>query len=311
VNWLDRTKLHTLTLHDANLKDKTFYIPDFSDSVALRKSIERVGILNRPVVQENAEKGIIPVLGRRRLEAGQFMGLEKVEVLVLPSEMPSSDGYRLAFWDNVAQRRFDVATTAVVLTRLLDLFAIEIVATEFLEALGVPPRGPRLERLRALGTLEHRALEWMAAGRIQEKTGVVLTRLDAENRARVMDLIETLGMNANKNAELVGNLFDLSLFHGKPMSDLILDESMQSILSDTELPVSEKGAHVRELVKSWKYPEFSEKERLFQEWYAKLPDTPHVKMRPAQAFETEECIIEIRVPNRVEAQRVLEILNAL
>lgn len=311
MNWLDRTKLHTLTLNDANLQDKTFYIPDFSDPTPLRKSIESVGILNRPVVQEDAENGIIPVLGRRRLEAAQSIGFEKVEVLVLPAGMPSSEGYELAFWDNAAHRRFDKATTAVVVTRLLNLFSTDVVASEFLPALGVPPRGPRLQRLRTLGTLEHRALKWMATGRILEKTGVVLAQLDRDNRTAVMDLIEKLGMNANKNAELVGNLFDLSLFRGMPVLELILAESFQSILSDDGLPLAEKTVHLRELVRSWKYPELSERERLFQEWYGKLPTTPHVKVRPAQSFETQECFIEIRVPDRVEAQRVLAVLHEI
>ncbi len=309
MNWLDHTKLCVLNPSEVNLEDNTFYIPNFSESTPLRTSIERVGILNPPVVQERQSGSIVPVLGRRRLQAAAEARFSEVQVLVLSADMPVSDGFLLAFMDNAAHRIFDTATVAVVVGRLLDLFPSEMVAREFLPIIGVPPRGRRLERLRLLGDLEYRTLKWLAHGRILEKTAVVMARLDPQNRMLLLDVLEKLGMNANKNAEVVENLFDLSVYHARPLSDLLLDNTVQEMLNDKDVPIPEKAGRFRELVRSWKCPWQVEKEREFREWYAKLPHAPNTKIRPAQSFENEECTIEIRVSDRGEVQRVLEVLR--
>lgn len=310
MNWLDHTKLLVLELHDVNFEDTAYYIPNYSDPTALRKSIEQVGILNRPVVQ-HLSCGIIPVLGRRRLQVAAAVGIPEVEVLVVPSDMPAPDGFLLAFMDNAGHRVFDTATTAVVVKRLLDLFPAELVAREYLPILGVPPRGPRLERLRLVGNLEDRTLKWLADGRILEKTAVVMARLDRLNRSLLLDALEKLGMNANKNAEVVENLFDLSIYHASPLSDLLRDETVQELLTENDVPTPERAGRFRDLIRSWRFPELVEKEREFREWYANLATLPNTRLRPSQSFENEECTIDIRVSDRGRVQRVLEMLKGI
>ncbi len=309
MNWLDHTRLRISDPREVHLEDDTFYIPNYTDSTALMESIRHVGILNRPVVQDRSSDGLIPVLGRRRLQAAVDLGIRDVGVLVVSADMPVSDGFILAFMDNAAHRSFDPASTAVIVKRLLDLFPVEIVARDYLPILGVPPRGPRLERLRRLGGLEDRALKWLALGRISEKTAVVLTQMDPPSRSMLLDVLDKLGMNANKNAEIVGHLFDLSVCQGRRLSDLIDDSPFRTLLADKDIPAREAARQFRDLVRSWKFPELIEKERAFREWYSGLPVEPHIKVRPAQSFETDECTIEIRVSDRGKIRQVLKILK--
>ncbi|MFH1117066.1 MAG: ParB N-terminal domain-containing protein [Pseudomonadota bacterium] len=310
MNWLDHTRLHVVEPHEVNFSNDAFRIPNYSDSTALRESIRRMGILNRPVVQEHASDGIVTVLGRRRLQAAVDLGVREVQVLVVSADMPVSDGFILAFMDNAAHRSFDAASTAVIVKRLLGLFPIETVAREYLPVLGVPPIGPRLERLRRLGGLEERALKLLALGRISEKTAVVLTQMDPRNRSLLLDVLDNLGMNANKNAEIVEYLFDLSICEGRELSGLIQDGPFREVLADRDVPAPERARRFRDLVRARKFPELVEKEREFREWYAGLPLAPGTTVRPAQSFENGECTIEIRVSDRAAAGGVVEALSA-
>ncbi|MDQ7782109.1 MAG: hypothetical protein RDU20_04470 [Desulfomonilaceae bacterium] len=309
MNWLAHTKLHVLKLHELDFDDVTYYMPNYRDSTALRESIKQVGILNRPVVQERPCGGMIPVLGRRRLQEAATLGVHESDVLVVSSDMPVSDGFLIAFFDNAGHRTFDSPTTAVVVKRLLDLFPREMVARSFLPILGVPPRGPRLERLRLLGTLEHRALKWLAEGRILEKTAVVLARLDPGDRAPLLDFLEKLGMNANKNEEVTANLYDLSVYQARPPADIIRDDAVRELTADDDIPAPERAARFRDLIRSWKFPELVDKEREFREWCTGLPAVPNVKVWPARSFENDEFTIEIRVSHRASVERVLENLK--
>lgn len=311
MNWLDRTKPALVDPRDADLSDTTYLVPCFADPDPLVMSIERVGILNPPIIQERSDGRLIPVLGRRRLEAADRVRLREVATRVVPDDMPEPDGFVLAFWDNYGHRGFDAAVRTVVLVRLLELFPLLTVARDFLPALDIPPKGPRIERLKAIGRLEHRLLRALASGRIHEKTAALLTKCLPEDRSTVMDLVELLGLNANKNAEIVANLFDLSVLSGRKISEVLQDDPLPEVLHEENLSMAERGKRIREQVRAWKFPALSTNEQKFLEWRRTLSLPPNTTIRHAAAFESEECAVEIKLRSREDAIRALERLSGL
>jgi hypothetical protein len=219
--------------------------------------------------------------------------------------MPASDGFRLAFWDNLGRVSFDSACSAFVVMRLLDLFPRDVVAGDFLPALGIPPAGHRLERFSAIGGMEFPLLQALSSGRIHEKTAAVLAEMEPGDRLTVMELVDELRLNANKAAEIVTSLHDLSIFQGKAISELLRDPECQSILHDPQSSVPEKASRFRELIRSWKFPELIAREDEFNSWRRGLIDDGRIQVRPVSPFESEECIIEIRAGNRLEAETIV------
>jgi len=311
LNWLDRTTFVNLDPRDTDLSDTTYFVPCFAAPDSLALSIERVGILNPPVVQECCDGRMIPVLGRRRLEAAEKIGLLEITARVVPDDMPEPDGFILAFWDNYAHRGFDEAVRAVVLARLLQLFPRLTVAREFLPALGVPPKGPRIERLKAIGGLEHRTLRALACGRIHEKTAALLTKCLPDDRSVVMDLVELLGLNANKNAEVIAGLFDMSILSGRKISEILKDDPLPGLLSEENLSPAERGRRIRDQLRTWRFPALSSNEQKFQEWRRSLVLPSNTTIRHTQAFESEECTVEIKLRSRADAAKALERLSDL
>jgi len=305
MSWLDPTRSILLDPNDPDLGDRTYHIPCYASLDTLVRSIERIGIINRPLVQEMPGGKMVLVLGRRRIEAARKVGLKAVQVRIVPREMPEADGFLLAFWDNIGQRFFDVATQAVVVRRLLEIFQRSTVATEFLPVLGIAAKGPRLESLRAIGGLEDPVLASLASGRILEKTAEILARLDRKERMICMSLMNQLGMNANKNAELVVNLFDLSVFHHKPISKIISVSDAVALLENELWSAPEKASRFRELVRSWKFPELVKDEKNFRDWQRRMSLPKQITIRHAQSFENHSCTIEIRSDSRDEANKIL------
>jgi ParB-like chromosome segregation protein Spo0J len=192
LKWLANTRTAVLDPHEIDLRDRSYFIPCFADPAPLVKSIDRVGILNPPLLQELPGGTIIPVLGRRRLQAAVHLGISRTEVKIVSDRIPEAEGFAVALWDNLGHRSFDIASTAIVVRRLLDLFPREVVADGFLPFLGVPARGPRLERLRAIGGLEEPVLQSLALGRIQEKSAFILTALSQEEQLSLLELTDGL-----------------------------------------------------------------------------------------------------------------------
>jgi hypothetical protein len=211
----------------------------------------------------------------------------------------------VALWDNFGHRAFDIASTAVVVRRLLDLFPRDVVANDFLPLLGVPARGPRLERLRAIGGLKEPVLQSLALGRILEKTAFILTALPQEEQRALLEFTDALGMNANKRAEVISHLADLSVFHGKPILEFLHAEEARSIAHDEDIPRPERAERFRRLIRSWKFPELMDSEQEFQEWLRSLPESERIVVRPTPGFESRECTVEIRTESRDEVERIL------
>ncbi len=302
---LENTRTGFFDPHEIDLLDRTYYIPCFADLTPLVKSIESVGILNPPLLQEQADGRVVPVLGRRRLQAVLQLDIAKVEVRIISDRISETEGFVLALWDNLGHRPFDTACTAVVVRRLLDLFPVEVVAQDFLPPLGVPARGPRLQRLRAIGGLDDQVLKALYAGRIQEKTALILSALSPEEQDALLELTEMLGMNANRRAEVIGYLYDLSVFHGRPIMEFLNEEEAQSIVKDEDVPIPERAARFRRLIRSWKFPGIVNGEREFESWLRGLPKSDRIVVHQTQGSESHECTVEIRTESREEAERIL------
>jgi hypothetical protein len=229
-----------------------------------------------------------------------------VEVRVISASMPEEDGFLMAFWDNACHRRFDPACIAVVVKRLLELYPPEVVAKQFLPILGVPPRGPRLEQLKALGGLEETVLQAVALGRIHEKTAFLMSRLQPHERTGLLEFTEGLGLNANKKAEVIERLIDLSIFHDRPVLEFVQTEDAQAALVDRDIPLPERADRFRDLVRSWKFPELAKQEAEFRAWSEALPRGDRVLVHQSQSSEVEQYNIEIRAGSRSDVEKLID-----
>lgn len=310
MSLLESMRPISLNPDDVDLDDPTYLIPHFGELEPLVKSVKVVGLINKPLVQRRSGNRLVPVLGRRRLAAASIVGLTAIDAREAPAEVSESECYRLAFWENCGHRKLDRAAAAVVVRRLQELFPVQTVADEFLPALGIKARGPRLADLCKVGGLEPPILKALAAGRIQERTAVVLAEMDEKDRIAMFQLITQLGTNANKNAEIVGYLHDLSIARGKSVCVLLQDNRAAAVMADEEIPLPERARRFRDLLRSWKFPELVEQERDFTTWKKELSLPDGVEVRPVESFEGEECFVEIRVRSRDEAERLLRTLPA-
>jgi ParB family chromosome partitioning protein len=305
VNWLLASKWVELDPRGPDLGDTRYLVPCFDDPAPLVQSIRSVGILQPPVLQEKPGGGLIPVLGRRRLHAAREAAVPKVEARIIAAEMPEGEGFALAFWDNVVHRIQDPASRAVVVKRLLELFPRETVAAEFLPVLGIAPLGPRLERLAAIGRLETPVLELLAANGIQEKTAAILAGMNQDDRGCTMELLDSLKVNANKNAEIASNLYDVAIMRGKSVAEMLEMPEAKEILDDRERSAQERAQLFRQLLRSWKFPELVEREAEFRSWAQGLPQNDSVRIHPEVSFESDRCVIEVESKAREDVERIV------
>ncbi len=307
MRWLPNVQAASLAPTSIDLADLRYYVPHYTPLDGLRASVRQVGVLNPPVVQRRGDS-LVPVLGRRRIEAAIELGLPSIDVRIIPEAMLEQDGFALAFWDNLGCGRFAPATLAYVVGRLCDLFKREEMVQVFFPALDLPAYGPKIERLRKIGLLDAYLLEAYAAGRLQEKTMILMTALSPGDRRRIFDLVQEFGLNGSKAAEVTAAIVDLSVSTAASVEAVIHQ-------AEVNIPIGagphERAEGLRMALLKMRCPELVADKELFESRLQELSPPPEVTARPYQSFEKPGCVIEYRASSMEEAERVIESLNTL
>ncbi len=309
MNWQESTRRERINPADISFSDRTYYLPCYDDQDILVESIREIGILSPPVIKKNDSGLLIPVTGRRRIHAALEAKILKIEVLVADPALTEKQLVNLLFWDNFFRLRNNLVSISVMVARLLQVFEPVEVANRYLPWLGIPPRGPRLERLKLIAGLEERFLKALWSGRILEKTALILAANSFDERVNMLSFIEKYGWNANKSDEILQSVYDLSRLSGSEPAKIIQDavDRVENANGGTE--TASRGEQIRSLIRQWKYSGLAESSASFELWLKNLGLPENVRVKPAQSFENESMIIEIRSPSRMETEKMMKKLS--
>jgi hypothetical protein len=262
-------------------------------------------------MQERLNGRLIPVLGRRRLEAARGLGMTEMPASVLNREMSEAECYELAFWDNIGHRELELPSKAFVVNRLLEVFPLSEVASRFLSVLGIVPWGPRIEELKLLAQLSREISSLLAAGRLKEKTALTIARISRLDQKACMRLLAELKPNVNKAHELIAGLVDFSVTKRCSIREIIQASGMAGIIESDDSSPHEKIDMLRSWLKRMRCPELYQDELEFQEWLRRQPLPENVLIKPQQAFEDPGCTIEIRLQSKSEVPNLLRNLELM
>ena len=306
MKWQLSTRSISIHPDEIALSDRTYYLPSYDAIGPLVESIRQIGVISPPVVRINDDGALAPVVGRRRIEACSKAGISQLSVFVVDASEPRDKLVNLLFWDNISRIENNTVTVAAMVTRLLDVFDSETVADKYLPWIDVPPRGPRLLKLKTIAQLDDRSQRALWFGRIVEKTALLLAGLNTKDRFEMLNFVERYGWNANKSDEMAQAIYDLSILSGKSVSETI-SEAIQFVepQSEQDDPVR-KSEKMRNLVKSLRWKDLCQHQDLFNQWLKKLDLPRHIRVKPTISFENDSVSIEITANSLNEADGIIQ-----
>ncbi len=309
MSWRQDTRTLLIDPGEIDLSDRAYYLPCYEDIDDLVESVRQVGFLSQPVVRKNDDGTFIPVLGRRRLYAAVKANLRQADMLEIAPDVGQQTLIDLMFWDNLARIRNNLVCTAVMTRKLTEVFEIGLVAEKYLPWIVVPRKGPRIERLKLLASLDERFLRALWHGKIIEKTAALLAGLTHEERSGMLDFIEYFGWNANKASEILQSIHDISVLEGRSVLATISEASAMLEKQRQDSDIVEKAIRMRTLIRAWKARDLVREEISFEKWLETIVLLPNVQLRHAQSFESQSIILEIKACSKDQAAKLIEKLN--
>jgi ParB-like chromosome segregation protein Spo0J len=284
-------------LEEIDFSDETFRISENLDPQSMRTSLSEVGQLS-PVVLVPKEGAYQILCGFRRARALRDLGRACVSARIFPDGgRDPLAAFRLALWDNIAQRELEPLEKARALFALRETCRVDRDTTVavYLPVLGLKPHRNVLDTYLNLHTLSPLLRQLVNAGQISTASAERMASMSPDAQEAVADLLEKIRLSASLQREVLGLIEDLAAIMNSSARDLLGRPEIRAIATDSTLSPFQRGERIRETLFRWRNPRLSGTADLFlrRKLELNLPGT--VRLLPDPFFETTRLRVEFDV----------------
>lgn len=278
-----------------------------SDIDAMARSIERVGVLNRPVVERDEEGRIQVVVGYRRLMALKALQRSETPCTDLSATgLPFDVKLLTAFYDNLATRGFNDVEKGMALERLCLCIPRSEVVSVFMPLLGLPARETVMDILIQAQGMNPGVKLGLARKRFSLQTIRLLLDMDTDACGLVSDWLLKMNCNINYQREFIEYIIDISHRDGVGIPQVLSDEALLSLLHDERRNQPQKTREILDVLRHRRFPALSGAEDTFRKRLARLNLPPEARVSHSPGFESSEYLLEVRFPDGETLRRKLD-----
>ena len=265
----------------------------------LVRSIRDVGLINIPLLKENANPPHDVVLGFRRIKAMEALGMEELPCrMISESELSPLDGLLLNLNDNLASRTFNEVEKAMVISRLSRRLEPATILETYMPLLGLPSKEhTRILYCRLENELDEQTKGAMVTGQVSLHAVRLILDMEDEAKDRVFRLIEQLMFNVNQQKQLIEYLTDICHIENKTIPDILSEQSLQEICADTHMNNPQKVKLILKKLRSRIFPRLITAEKAFNKTASTLDLPAGVRISAAPFFEAPDYRMEILFKN--------------
>jgi len=261
----------------------------------LIQSIERVGLINPPLLKRDPQGNITIIAGYRRIKALKSLKKNRAGCRVLSGDdIVPIECLLLNLHDNLAVREFNNVEKGMVLARLTPWIKPLEIVEHYMPLLGLSSNKATLSSyLRLEEEMQVQAKESIAKGQLSLRSAMILLDIDSISRSSIIDLISNLKLTVNQQRQLVDYTVDLSHIDGKSIPDILDDQSVKKISSDIRMNNPQKGRALIRYLRMRRYPSVSKAERDFKKMVSRLNLGEMVRIDHPPSFESPYYRLEV------------------
>jgi ParB family chromosome partitioning protein len=283
----------TIRLTEIDHNDKAFLLSYGYDLKTLKQSLDRVGLINPPVVREKPGDGFQIICGYRRVEALAGLAVSSFPCRILPPGTGDKECLLLNFYDNISHRVFNPIEKSMTIQRLEKFYPEEKIIRDFLPLLEVNPHKSQLGMFKPLCVLENRIKNAVVAGVIDLHTAGKLARMDPENREVLNGLLSILRLSVSKQAALIEYISEIALRENISKEEVAGNPRIQSLLADHHLNLPQKADAILGYLRERRYPQLTTKEKTFKQQRKGFKLPADVQFNPPPNFEGNRYCLTI------------------
>ncbi|MEA2038415.1 MAG: ParB N-terminal domain-containing protein [Thermodesulfobacteriota bacterium] len=279
----------------------------------LAQSIERVGLIDRPLMAEDKHGRLTVITGYRRILALRSLGWITIPCRIIGgSELSPLECLCLNLYDNLATRNLNEVEKGMVLSRLTLWVPRSEIMDHYMPLLGLPSHEPTLNLFTMLEReLNKDVKEHLVQGILSMQSVKSLLDMKHESRLLVFNLISTLKFNINQQIQLVEYLAELSHIKNTTISDLLGDQAIGRICSDIRMNNPQKAKALLSCLRNMRFPTLVDAERVFKNRISGLGLPEGVRVDAPPYFEQPGYRLQVSFKDGKELKNKIEHLNRI
>ncbi|MGD2038073.1 MAG: ParB/RepB/Spo0J family partition protein [Desulfobacterales bacterium] len=292
-------KLHyqSISTADIDTANLTFRITTASDMEDLLGSIQKIGLIQPPVLMAKPS-GYAIVCGFRRISACLKLGWPRLTARVLEKNFNRFKAAQMSIADNALQRSLNLVETSRALNLLDDFGPDNQQRREAAEALGLPVNRSVVPAIKKVCRLPLPIQEGILKETINLPMALELSELEPSVAEGLARLFDQLKLGLNKQRELLLLLKEIAEREDTAIPQLIAEKPLQEILKAAEMDRAVKRQKVRSYLRRRRFPAISQAETDYRKWVGQLKLGAHINLIPPKDFEGDTFSMTLRFNNR-------------
>ncbi|MEJ2729495.1 MAG: ParB/RepB/Spo0J family partition protein [Deltaproteobacteria bacterium] len=283
-------RYRTISTGDIDTENLTFRITAAADIEDLLGSIQKIGLIQPPVLMENPS-GYTIVCGFRRISVCRRLGWTRLTARILEKSFDRFRAAQMSIADNSLQRSLNLVEISRALNLLDDFGPDSQRRRDAAEALILPVN-------RTVGRLPLPIQEGFLKETINLSMALELSELEPAAAEGLARLFDTLKLGLNKQRELLLLLKEIAEREDTSILQLIAEKPLQEILKTAEMDRAVKRQKVRSYLRRRRFPAISQAETDYRKWVGQLKLGNHINLIPPRDFEGNTFSMTLRFNNR-------------
>jgi ParB family chromosome partitioning protein len=290
-------RYRTISAVDIDTEDLTFRVTTRSDIEDLLGSIQKIGLIQPPVLIANSS-GYTIVCGFRRIAACRKLGWARITARVFEKNVDRFKTAQLSIADNALQRSLNLVETSRALKLLDDFSPDNQQRREATEALGLPVSRSVVPAIKKICRLPLPVQEGILRETINLSMALELGGLQPATAGDLARLFDQLKVGLNKQRELLLLLKEIAAREDTGIPQLIAEKPLQEILKTAEMDRALKRQKVRSYLRRRRFPAITKAETDYHKWVKQLKLGNDVHLIPPKDFEGNTFSMTLRFNNR-------------
>ena len=300
--------VRSVSLSQIDTTDQTFRITTNTDYLDLVSSIERLGLLQPPLLVPKGQVYRV-VCGFRRIAACQSIPIPSIPAHIEKDDLPEIQHARMAIADNAFQRQLNVVEQSRALALIMRFDSANWQTNA--ENAGLPSSRAAVNRLLPIVDMPESLQKAIVNGSIALPVALSINKLQEDDGMVVSSLLQRINTGLNIQRELLELLVELSIINEMSISRLLEQKDIVTILSDNDSPLPQQVQHLRAALKKKRYPALSKAEDTFHREFKALNINPSIQLIPPRFFEGNAFRLAVSINSRKHLKSLLPDLEKL
>lgn len=296
-----RFKIKNVKFEQIESEDETYRITTNDNTDDLVASIQRIGIVNPPLLIQNISNYRI-VCGFRRILASRRLGWNNMDARILDANTKKLECVKYAIVDNALQRPLNLIEISRSINMLYGFFNE---ANQFgmeMAEMGLPENRSLIKKIKKICHLPMTLQNGILSNTLSLSMALELDSLEKETGKSFAKLFANLKSSLSKQREMLTLVKEIAHRDDVSMLKVLNDNVLQNILNNSHFDRNQKASKVRRYLKQRRFPIITKAEQTFETHVKRLNLKAGAQLIPPDNFESTKYTLKFTFSSYDELQ---------